>query len=40
MYDEREKLRMKDATNELASVVSSLNFGCDEMEIEEFVYLA
>ena len=30
-----EKLRMKEATNKLASLVSSLNLGSEEMPIEE-----
>ena len=40
MDDEREKLRMKEATNELASLISSLNLGSEEMPIEEYVQLA
>ncbi len=40
MDDKREKLRMKEATNELASLISSLNLGSEEMPIEEYVQLA
>ena len=40
MDDERDKSRMKEATNELASLVSSLNLGSEEMPIEEYVKLA
>jgi hypothetical protein len=40
MDDEREKSRMKEATNESASLVSSLNLGSDERLIEEYVKLA
>ena len=40
MDREREKLRMKEATNELASLVSSLNIGSEEMPFEEYVQLA
>ena len=38
--DERKKLRMKEATFELASLISSLNLGSEEMTIEEYVQLA
>ena len=37
MNDEREKLRMKEAANELASLISSLKLGSEEMLIEEYV---
>ena len=37
---EREKMRMKEATNELISDMSSLNLGREEMPIEEYVQLA
>ena len=40
MDDEREKLRMKEAANDLASIVSSLNLGSEETTIEEYVQLA
>ena len=40
MDDECEKLGMKEATNELASLISSLNFKSEEMPIEEYVQLA
>jgi len=39
MDDECKKLRMKEATNELASLVSSLNLGSEEMPIEKYVQL-
>ena len=35
-----KKLRMKEATNELASLISSLNLGSKELPIEEYVQLA
>ena len=35
MDDEREKLRIKEASIELAGLVSSLNIGSQEMPIEE-----
>ena len=35
--DEHEKSRMKEVVNELASLISSLNFGSEEMRIEEYV---
>ena len=38
--DERKKLRMKEATFELASLISSSNLGSEEMTIEEYVQLA
>jgi hypothetical protein len=37
--DECEKLRMKKSTNELASLILSLNYGSEEMPIEEYVHL-
>jgi hypothetical protein len=37
MNDEREKFRMKEATNELASLISSLKLESEEMLIEEYV---
>ena len=37
MDDEREKSKMKEATNELASHVSFLNCGSEETPIEEYV---
>ena len=37
MDDECENERMKEATNELASLLSSLNLGSEEMPIEEYV---
>jgi hypothetical protein len=37
MDDEHEKSRMKEATNELANLISSLNIGSEEMLIEEYV---
>ena len=40
MGHEREKLRMKETTNELASFISTLNLGSEEMPIEEYVQLA
>ena len=40
MNDKREKSRMKEATNELASLISSRNIGSEEiMPIEEYVQL-
>ena len=36
MDDKREKLRMKEATNEMASLKSSLNLESDEMPIENY----
>ena len=40
MDDECEKSRMKEATNELASLISSLNLESEEMLFEEYVQLA
>ena len=40
MDQECEKLRMKKTTNELASLISSLNLGIKKMPIEEYVQLA
>ena len=40
MADQHENERMKEATNELASLISSLNLGSVEMPIEEYVQLA
>ena len=40
MDDEREKLRLKKVENELASLISSLNLGSEEMPVEEYVQLA
>ena len=39
MDDEWKNLRMKEATNEVASLVFSLNLGSEEMPIEEYVQL-
>ena len=39
MDDEREKLRMKDVSNEFASLISSLNLGSEEMPIKEYMQL-
>jgi hypothetical protein len=39
MAHAREKLRMKEATNELASLISSLNLRSEEMPIKEYVQL-
>ena len=38
--DEREKPRMKEATTGLASLISSMNLGSEEMPIKEHVQLA
>jgi hypothetical protein len=40
MDDEREKSRLKGATTYLASLISSLKFGSEDMPIEEYVQLA
>ena len=40
MDHKREKSRMKEATIELASLISPLNLGCEEISIEEHVQLA
>ena len=40
MDDEREKLKMKEVENELASLISSLNLGSEEMPVEEYMRLA
>ena len=40
MDDKYGKLTMKEATNELASFILSLNLGSEEMPIEEYVQLA
>ena len=40
IHDEHEKLRMNEVANELASLISSLNLGSEEMAIEEYVQLA
>jgi hypothetical protein len=37
MDDECEKSRMKEATNEFASLISSLNLGSEDMHVEEYV---
>ena len=37
MNDEHEISRVKEATNELANLISSLNFGSEEILIEEYV---
>ena len=37
MDDEHEKSRMKDVKNKLASLISSLNLGSEEMLVEEYV---
>jgi hypothetical protein len=37
---EREKLRMKEASNEIASLSSLFDLGSEEMPIEEYVQLA
>jgi hypothetical protein len=39
MDHEREKLRIKEATCELASLIYSLNLGSKEMPIQEYVQL-
>ena len=39
MDHEHEKLRMKEATNELTSLISTLNLGSEEMLIEKYVQL-
>jgi hypothetical protein len=39
MNDEHENSRIKETTNELASLISSLNLGSEEMLIEEYVQL-
>ena len=40
IYNDCEKLRMKEETNELESLVVSLNSGSEEMHAEEYVMLA
>ena len=40
MDDKCEKSRMKEVANELASLISSLNIGNEEMLIEKYVQLA
>lgn len=40
MDDEHEKSRMKDVKIKLASLISSLNLGSEEMLVEEYVQLA
>ena len=40
MDNECEKSRMKETTNELASPISSLNLGSEELPIAEYVQLA
>ena len=40
IYNEHEKSRMKEVENELASLISFLNLGSEEMHIEEYVQLA
>ena len=40
MDDEHDKSRVQEATNEVASLVSSLNLGSVELPIEEYVQLA
>ena len=40
IYEEHEKSRMKEATNKLASLISSLNMWSEEMHIQEYVQLA
>ena len=40
MDDEREKLKMKEVENELASLISSLKLGSEEMPVEEYMRLA
>ena len=37
--DHERKSRMKEATNELASLISFVNLGSEEMPIEEYVQL-
>ena len=39
MDDEREKSRMKETSNQMATLISSLNLGSEEMHIEEYVQL-
>jgi hypothetical protein len=40
MNDEHEKSRMKETTNELTSLISSLNLESEETLIDEYVQLA
>ena len=40
MDDEHGKSRMKDVKKKLASLISSLNLGSEEMLVEEYVQLA
>ena len=40
MDNELQKSTMKETTNELESLISSLNLGSEELPIEEFVQLA
>ena len=40
MNDKRKESRMKEATHESASLISSWNLGNEEMPIEEYVQLA
>ena len=37
--DEHEKLRMNDTSNQLASLISSLNLGSEYMPIKEYMQL-
>ena len=39
-HGDHEKSKMKEATNELASLISSLNLKSEEMSIEEYVQMA
>lgn len=39
MDHECEKSRMEGATNELASIISSMNIGSEETPIEEYIYI-
>jgi hypothetical protein len=40
MDGEREKLRMKESTNDLVSLISSLNLGSGELQTKEYVQMA
>ena len=40
MDDECEKSRMKEVALDLASLISSLNLGSEDMLVEEYVQLA
>jgi hypothetical protein len=40
MDDEHEDARIKERTNEMASLISFLNFGSEKMHVDECVELA